>query len=151
MLQRKQTLFLLVALAALVACLMLPVGRYQATELGVDSAVMCNLWIARAGAHDLTPWPLFAILVTSSVLLLATIFTYKTRKLQSRLCVGTFFLMLVWYAVYVLLTLNTSIEGTTFSVSFAACLPLVAALATLWARKGILYDEWLVRSADRIR
>lgn len=148
--QRKQTLFLLVALVAAAACLCLPVGRYESPTVGAD-AVMCNLWIAGPAGHDLHVWPLFALLIVACPLMVFAILAFKNRKLQSRICLTCFFLMFVWYAVYILLTLTTGVEGTTFHIAFGACLPLVSALALLWARKGILDDEKLVRSMDRIR
>ena len=42
------------------------------------------------------------------------------------------------------------VEGAT-NFQFASCLPLVALILVLMARKGVSDDEKLVRAADRIR
>mgnify|MGYP000988221704 FL=1 len=42
------------------------------------------------------------------------------------------------------------VEGNV-EVKFAACLPLIAIIMVVLARKGVADDEKLVRAADRIR
>ncbi len=98
MIQRKQTLFLLVA-----------------AILGLV------FWLS---------WPLFVIQAFASVLSLYTIFIYKKRPLQAKLCLVT---ILIHF------------------LSIVACFPLIAAILCFMARKAILADERLVRAADRIR
>jgi hypothetical protein len=112
MIQRKQTIFLLLAAILAVVCL---VVRLQ--------------WI------DIVQG-------LSAVLSVYTIFIYKRRPLQAKLCLLGLFLIFVWYvllAVY---------QGYVQTID---ALPMVNAILIFLARKGILDDEKLVRAADRIR
>ena len=149
MLQRKQTLFLLAALILTIVCLCIPVATFVPQTMGA-SEQMYNLWIADAkGGHDLSVWPLFAILLLSTPFNVAAIFGYKNRKLQARFCLFLELLMLGWYAVYAVF--SQVADRDTFHVTLAAALPLVSLILYVLARRAILADEALVRAADRIR
>lgn len=149
MIQRKQTIYLLLAVAALVACLCLPIGRIEPRGMGV-ATVWYNLGLYTDRAFSAQPMP-FVDLVVAGVLSFVAIFLYKQRKVQARLCSVGLVLCLAWYAYYAFCALNEFQSGGTFHVSFAACLPFVAAVLLVLARKGIVADEKLVRSMDRIR
>lgn len=112
MIQRKQSVFLLLACILALVCF---VVRLQ--------------WID-------------ALLVVSAVLSAYTIFQYRRRPFQARLCLAGLFLVFAWYiGVAVLEAKVGTIEA----------LPMVNAILIFMARKGILDDEKLVRAADRIR
>ena len=112
MIQRKQTVFLLLAAILAVVCL---VVRLQ--------------WID-------------VLQGVSVVLSTYTIFLYRQRPLQARLCLAGLLVVFAWYiGVAVLEGRVGTIEG----------LPMVNAILIFLARKGILDDEKLVRAADRIR
>lgn len=150
MIQRKQTIFLLLALVAVVACLMLPVGTYEPTGMGT-SDVLTNWTVscAKTGETDFTP--MFLILLLTCPVTLWAIFAYKKRALQARLCVVNIALLLVWYAVYAVYMVALVPDNMTFHTAFAAWLPLIAVILSVMARNGIIADEKLVRAADRIR
>ncbi len=112
MIQRKQTVFILLAAVLAVVCL---VARWE--------------WI------DILQG-------LSAVLSGYTIFIYKRRLIQARLCLLGIFLIFAWYillAVY---------QGYLMTID---ALPMVNAMLIFFARRGILADEKLVRAADRIR
>lgn len=113
MIQRKQTLFLLLAAILVVVCFF--VRLFQWVDL---------------------------LLAASAVLSVYTIFQYKRRIFQARLCLGGLFVLLAWYIGVAVL------EG---EASLVESLPMVAVILIFLARKGILDDEKLVRAADRIR
>ena len=116
MIQRKQTLFLLVA-----------------AILGLV------FWLL---------WPLFVIQALASALSLYTIFIYKKRPLQAKLCMVT---ILIHFAWYILLAALIHQGKADQNLPIVACFPLIAAILCFMARKAILADERLVRAADRIR
>lgn len=151
MIQRKQTVFLLLALIATVACLCLPVGRFTPDGMGLGSE-MYNLWIAdkSTGEHSCIVWALFAILLISCPVALAAIFGYNNRRQQARFCLFNILLYIGWYVVFVVFAMTMG-GNDKFHPSFASCLPFVAIVLTVMARKGINDDEKLVRAADRIR
>ena len=116
MIQRKQTLFLLVA-----------------AILGLV------FWLS---------WPLFVIQAFASALSLYTIFIYKKRPLQAKLCLVT---ILIHFAWYILLAALIHQGKADQNLPIVACFPLIAVILCFMARKAILADERLVRAADRIR
>ena len=151
MIQRKQSVFLLLAVIISVICLSLPVGFYLPKGMGLDDTLM-NLWIRHGnGAIDFATCPLFIILLVSSVISLLTIFAYKNRKLQVLLCNIIMLLNAGWYIAYAVFGTVKVPEEMTFRPALAAAFPLVAVILTLMARRGVIADEKLVRAADRIR
>lgn len=151
MIQRKQTVFLLLALIATVVCMCLPVGRYVPDAMGKGSE-MYNLLIVDkvTGEHFYAVWALFAILLISCPVALAAVFGYNNRRQQARFCLFNVLLYIGWYIVYVVFAMTMG-GSDKFHPSFASCLPFVAIVLTVMARKGINDDEKLVRAADRIR
>lgn len=156
MIQRKQTLFLVVAVVALVLCLFLPVGGVVPKGMGGES-LLYNLGTVKSEGGislDTTCIPLFVLLSISAVLDLVTIFMYKNRKLQMSLCSVSMLFALLWYVDYALLFFGivplATVDGV-LSVKFASCLPFVAIVLCAMAKRGVSDDEKLVRAADRIR
>lgn len=153
MIQRKQTIFLLVAIILTVVCLCMPIGSLMTTNtLGSDESLIYNLWITNPnGKYDFTVWPLFAILLITCPIAIIAIFTYHNRITQSRFCMFNILLTLGWYVVYAMIVLNLQEGGSKLKISFPIILPLISMILYFMARKSILADEALVRSVDRIR
>lgn len=175
MIQRIQTLYLAAAVLLCLACLSLPVGRFAAPD-GATVATMYNLWLhipsqvgdtlhatdavtaapvlaAEAqGHHSFAPWALFALLVLVTCGLVFAIFLYRTRLVQSRLVMLCMILLVGWYGVYAAfaVTLSSRYEVDFQLVPWAA-FPALACILSYLAFRGILKDEALVRSLDRLR
>ena len=150
MIQRKQTVFLFLALLATIACLCLPVGSFEPQGMGTENQLM-NLWINDAnGGRNFSVWALFAILLVTCPITTFAIFDYHNRKRQARFCMFSMLMIIGWYIVYGVFS-QVLMPGFTFHVGFAACLPLIAFILLWLARHSILADEALVRAADRIR
>lgn len=152
MIQRKQSVFLLLAAVVSILSLCMPVGIFKPVEIGVDS-VMYNMFIQSGnGALDFSAAPLFCILSVSIVVSLATIFLYNNRKLQIKLCSWNMLLLILWYIAYAILAyIKKDAMGAELKLSFASILPLVSIILVFMARKGVKADEALIRAADRIR
>ena len=71
-----------------------------------------------------------------------TIFLYKNRKLQMRLCVAAELLIIVYFILLAV--------GKAFPLR-AVLLPLLSLLGCIFAFRAVCADERLVRSADRLR
>ena len=150
MIQRKQTVFLFLALLATIACLCLPVGSFEPQGMGTENPLM-NLWINETnGGRNFSVWALFAILLVTCPINTFAIFDYHNRKRQARFCMFSMLMIIGWYIVYGVFS-QVLMPGFTFHVGFAACLPLIAFILLWLARHSILADEALVRAADRIR
>ena len=152
MIQRKQTLFLIIALVLNIVCLCLPVGRFAFQGMGAD-AVMTNLWIQMAdGTRQFSVWYLFALLLLACPIAIWTIVSYKNRRFQMGLCLVCMLLMFFWYVGFSVVKFVTAPSmGGDLAPSFAFALPFVSLVFYFLARRGVKADEDLIRSMDRIR
>ena len=157
-----------------VACLSLPIGRYIDAR-GEKAATLYNLWVhvptahhvvglpieeatepvlqaEAAGTHQFTPWALFALLLIVATSLIADIFLFQHRLVQSRLAMLCCILLIAWYGVYTAFALML---GARFAADFQltpwAAFPALACIFGYLAFRAILKDEMLVRSLDRLR
>lgn len=151
MIQRKQTLFLILALIVTAVCLCMPVGLLEPQGMGLQTMIWNFGTVVPDGGINFSNWPLFALLSVTVPLEICAIFLYHKRLLQAKLCSWSIVFCLAWYVYYAFSVFNGFGSGYTFHVQFAACLPMVAVIALFLARKGIIHDEKLVKAADRIR
>lgn len=156
MIQRKQTLYLLGAIIAYVLCLFFPIGSIAPEGMGLPTSVHClGLAGGEGGVQfDSTCLPLFILCALSAVLALVTIFMFKNRKLQMNLCVILWLFTDLWYVDYVVVLLGLigfETQAGHMSFGVAALLPAVGQVLSILAWRGIVHDEQLIRSADRIR
>ncbi len=153
MLQRIQTLYLLAALALCIGCLCLPIAHFHVTETG-ESVHMYNLWLVSSeGGHMFSFCPvMMALLLITSTALFFDIWLFTRRALQMRLATFCMLLLVAWYIVYGILSylLCTEMQAT-WRPHWTAALPAAALILTYLAFRGILKDEMLVRSLDRLR
>jgi len=86
------------------------------------------------------------------LLALITIFLYKKRLIQIRLCIFNAFLLIVFYLIYACF-LFIGINGIklSFDFSYGLAFPFIAFIFDLLAINAIHKDENLVKSLDRIR
>ena len=94
--QRKQTIYLVVAVILTVICLCTQIGSYNAA--GLDVSQVYNLWFTDPLGHrHFDVWPLFAILLPTAALGAYTIFIYRNRKIQALFCALNALLIVGWY------------------------------------------------------
>ena len=150
MIQRKQTLFMLVAVVLSILCLSLPIGTFM--NEGMRVATEYNLWLyTMQGTRQFTTCPLFVLLLLSTILGIYTIFAYHNRVIRAGL--GTFN-MLLSVGGYILFTGFSQIlggKGVEFQMEIGSGAPAFAIAMYFLAYKAIWADEKLVRAADRIR
>ncbi len=156
MIQRKQSLFLLLAVIAYAVCLFLPIGNIEPQGMGKGIAVHCLGTVSgeMGIGFDTTCVPLFLLNVVCAMIALGTIFLYKNRKLQMNMCSICLLFSVLWYIDCALMLFGViGLEGAEgqMHVDFGACLPFVAIILVAMAKKGVSDDEKLVRAADRIR
>ena len=152
MIQRKQTIFLLIAIILTVVCLCQPLGTFTAESTLGAKQNMYNLWIVTLNnGYDNSIWALFAMLLLTCPIALIAIFMFHNRIAQARFCMFNMLLILGWHIVYAVFAINLQDVYGKFSLSYASVLPLVSFILYFIARKAILADEALVRAADRIR
>lgn len=149
MIQRIQTVYLLVVAILMVVMMSLPVGSFVASDY--TATVFNNLsLVAPDGTADYEPWAMFAILMVSAVDTLGTIFLYKKRMLQIRLTIFNIILLLGYYGT--LVTFVFMLKGeNSFTPSWTVILPLISIILDWLAIRAIGKDEMLVKAYERLR
>lgn len=152
MIQRIQSLYLLASAILCIVCLSMPLG-YFCTEAGERQADIFNLWlrINETGEHVFTPWALFALLLIVSTLTAIDIFLFRRRALQMRIASICIVLLVGYYGFLGFLVYQAHKNGLTYTPSVTAAFPFAAIVLDYLAFRGILKDEMLVRSLDRLR
>ncbi len=128
------------------------IQRIQSVYLLLVTALLTtNIFLPGAGLNY-TPWGQLAILILGALVSFATIFLFKNRKLQIRMCIFNMLIMTGYYIVFLLFVLmaKSNIQAP-FQFSFGLCLPLIAMILNYLAIRAIRKDEDKVRAADRIR
>ena len=149
MIQRIQSVYLLVVSILMVICMCSPVGSIIANTNEISE--FGNLCITMPdGTKDYAPWALFVILLVVALLAFGTIFLFKKRMLQIRLTIFSSVMLIGYYATLVALIFMLA-EDTTFSASWTVCLPFVGIILNWLAIRGIGADEALVKAYDRLR
>ena len=149
MIQRIQSVYLLVVTILMVICMCSPVGSIVASTNEISE--FGNLCITLPdGTKDYAPWALFAILLVVAALSFGTIFLFKKRMLQIRLTIFSS-VMLIGYYLALVAYIFMLAEETTFSASWTICLPFVGIILNWLAIRGIGADEALVKAYDRLR
>ncbi|WMJ72470.1 DUF4293 domain-containing protein [Cytophagaceae bacterium ABcell3] len=161
MIQRVQSLFLFGAAILALLILFFPIwtGIGSAADAG-EQAQITALVDAFAISIDTQTEPaegaayIASLAILSAITALFTIFRFKNRILQMRLCsfnllllsalIGTYFLAISRARNYF-----TETESENFQTGFY--LPIAAIVLTWLANKYIKKDEKLVRSVDRLR
>lgn len=152
MIQRIQSLYMFISVVLGIVCLCLPLGAFYNMQ-GTHEADLYNLWIriCDTGLHIFTPWALFALMLSITSLTFIDIFLFNRRALQMRILV---FCMILLVGYYMWLAFIGFIEykgELSFTPSITAGLPFVCIVLDYLAFRGILKDEMLVRSLDRLR
>lgn len=153
MLQRIQTVYLLIIVVLTVATLFLPLAVLQQGDalFSLDATGVSTM----VGEPELIypAWGLFMLSAVIAFVALITIFLFKKRILQIRLCVFNAILMLGFYGfvAFLLYSLKGDMGDVDVSVKFALSFPLVSLILDYLAIRNIGADEALVRSLDRLR
>ena len=179
MIQRIQTLYMMLAVAAMAACLMFPIATFDVPETAAGAMSGQLGLLPNAGSVEgqvagvpmtftqnafVNLWPLMAVLAIAAVTTVVSIFMYKNRIRQMRLVMLPFLMTLV----YVFLVFFWAVDAFVENVTKPLALPdvamdvqvtygigtwaaVVALLFLFLANRAIKKDEAKVRAADRLR
>ena len=145
--QRKQTVFLVLALIALAASFYFPILGIEPKGMGHEMLIFNLKTIG--GEASTWNWALFAFATLAFVCGLAAIFLYKKRRQQMQTIKWGVAWCLAWY-VYLAFSVSFG-SIASYHVHISLVLPLIAIILFVLAYKGVRHDDNLVRSADRIR
>lgn len=156
MIQRKQSIFLLLAAIALGLLHYFPL----ATFIGDKDSLVLYVFKVISLVPDHVPalpeyfiFPLLIINALIIVLTLVTIFLFKNRMSQLNLLRISLILLMIMIGGFFFYYVNIleKASGGLTAYDIGAYMPLVAFVFYILAYRGIMSDEKLVRSADRLR
>lgn len=149
MIQRIQTVYLLLVVGVLITCMCLPLGYFTNAE--IVTYTFSSLGV-RSGEVFQSSWGLFCILLLSTIVAFATVFLYKNRVLQIRMTIFNSILLVGFYLAFIAFyfALKGDLEAS-FRIHWALCLPLIGIILNYLAIRAIGRDEVLVKAADRLR
>ena len=138
MIQRQQTLWLLLATLAALLSFMFPFVIGKGIEKGIEVDKLI-----KADSHFIL------LILTGASLILsgAAIFLYKDRPLQIKLCLIGLLLSIAIIVLYIL-QVNKLTKST---LALFAILPFAVTIGYYMAFRNIRKDEKLVKSLDKLR
>lgn len=149
MIQRKQSIWLLLASLSILLTIYLPYGTHLTglTEAGVITQTDLTATIS---------FPLLCLTILSITFSFFTIFLYGNRKRQLNFCLLS---MLIALSVLGFQLVDASqsignklvvgIFGSTLYIG--VCMPILSVIFSMMAYAGIKKDEKLIRDSDRLR
>ncbi len=149
MIQRIQSLYILIATALIALSAFMPLLSFITTD--GDCQFLAS-GILQGDSIILRTIPLLILLIAAAVLNFTALISFKKRMLQIRFLVFSIVLHLCSYGLgaYYLLQIKNSIINVT-TKSIAMTFPFIAAILLYLAIRSIGKDEALVKSLDRIR
>jgi len=149
--QRIQTLFLVIAILALLTSLVIPIWS---AEVNGEARVLTAFYYLNNGAYQYNPYSLTAILtIAATTIALTEVTKFKNRVTQVKLgALNSLFLVGVLVsAFYFSNQLMKGLEGVRGQYGLGMWLPFGAVVCNLLANRFIRRDEKLVRDSDRLR
>ena len=153
MIQRIQTLYLLIATALMSVSIFTPIARFFD---GSQEYTLTAFALRDAAGAVAQPTIYMGILLALACLLpFIVIFLFKNRQLQIRLCAAEVVMLIGSMAVmgiyYYLSNRIFDAANGIISIKVGIAMPLIAVIFVILAIRAIFRDEVLVRSLDRVR
>ena len=132
MIQRIQSVYLLLVTGLLIASMCLPVGSI------IDFNGAANVFKPLG-------------LMLAAIIAFATIFLFKNRILQIRMVIFNSLLLVGYYLAFLAFYFVLRSDDTSFQFHWALCFPLIAIILNYLAMRAIGRDEAMIHAADRLR
>lgn len=155
MIQRIQSLYLLIITALMAVTLFCPIAKFN---IEGEEVILSAFGVSdTVGTLSSMPVWMGILLAGSTLLPFVTIFLFKHRMLQIRLCgveiallVGDLALM-AFYIYQLYANFLGKVEWGDMIIGLPVIMPIVSIVLVVLAMRATLRDELLVRSLDRIR
>jgi CDP-diglyceride synthetase len=149
MLQRIQTVFLLIALVLQALVLFQPLAYLQVNDTTFYEIYARGYLFNNQIQHS---YVLLLACALSFLLTLVIIFLFKKRIVQMRLAIYNFILLIAMQGVFAYVIYGTASNiSAEIYLQYASILPVISAMLHILAFRYIKRDEELVKAADRIR
>jgi hypothetical protein len=153
MLQRIQSVYLLLAAGLMLAMLFLPVASfYGSGETPTFIFKAAGIYSVETGKIVFAEWVIFGLISLTAFVSIFTVFLFKKRQLQIKLTqINCILIFLIYVPVFVYGQYFISGTNHTIVPGFSIAVPLISIIIAQLAVRNIRKDEKLVRSLDRIR
>ena len=158
MIQRIQTIFLLLAFLASAALFFFPLAGIYSTNVAYKFYVygFQNMVPGEASVFSfMTTFPLLLLNALVAVMALVCLFLYKNRVRQAKLVRLAILLDIVLIAlvffVYAKIIETNLLASPNYLDETGIYFPLISLIFLILANRSIMKDEKLVRSVDRLR
>ena len=159
MLQRIQTLFLLIAITAISLSFVFPIAKIQTGD--EVTALYTNYGLKSIDgpgkSHIMESGFIFIVAAGALITLLIALSQFKKRKLQITFCRFTYAIILIQIVLSIFQP-NSAAQTIKFAGEIKVAgydlgfyMPIIALFFTFLAENFIRRDEKLVKSADRLR
>lgn len=139
---RLQHIYILLALAAIVTCLFMPLIQFIYSDY--TSVTMSNFHIQHIdGTSSSSPWGLGCLLVVVGICQLFTLFVslFQNFALQKRSLIFSILILTGWYIVYLIFLLILKKDANTMQPSWSSVLPLISIILSFMAFNAIRHTE----------
>ena len=155
MIQRIQTVYLLLVAGLFIALMFLPLADVRSGDMVFSFDIAGLNTLTEPSVLTSSTWPLIVLVAIMALLSLVAVFMYKKRILQIRICVFNSLLTIgfcILFGLY-LWRFAKSPDLPDFKVSMQvwAAFPIISLILNYLAIRKIGSDEALVRSLDRLR
>jgi len=151
MIQRIQSVYLLVAAICMLLFYMFPIAVF-ATDAYVFEFFNCHISHPENLEPPVALLPLAILPIFALLLSFVAIFLFKNRKMQMRLNKINMLLVIfvIALAIFYFFRIEALLNGKT-SYGLSLIFPILSFVLLVLANRSINKDEKLVRAADRIR
>lgn len=158
-LQRWQSVYLLLATIAISIFAFLPIVQFQTPTSVFDFSVLSLTELGSPTAQigtvntPLHNWMLFSVNMLTSIISIITIFKYKNIKLQKKLCYINLALIVSLWASTIIVANNMIelLQSQHYVLQFGIILPAIAMIFVFLAISCMKKDQKILSSYDRIR
>ncbi len=152
MIQRIQTIFLLISLIAWGFLFLNPVVGFSSGSGGTWELFANGIKETAGGKMVMGTVPMLALYILIEALIMIAIFSYKRRALQLRVTIFTMLLEVLSYGLLALYIIQGKNQlNAVPGLLFFSVMPLIAGICSFLAFRGIRKDILLLKAQDRIR
>lgn len=152
MIQRIQTIYLLISLIAWTLLFFNPVIGFTSEAGGAWLLFAGGIKEVDGGKMALETLPMLILFVLVELLALISILTYRRRALQLQATLLNMILQVLSYGIIALYVIQgKNLLNAHPGLLFFSAMPLLAAVCSFLAFRGIRRDMLLLRALDRLR
>lgn len=152
MIQRIQSLYLLIVTGLMATLAVVPVGVLMGDGVRVEVGAFGFSLLQGSFQSSFPVWIMGTLAVFSAFVAFLTIFLYKKRSLQTSLCSFNGVLIVLFAVMYgVLYLVGWKGFDLDFSLNVSVIFPVIALVFNIMATKAITKDIELLSSLNRLR